>query len=267
MAYRKLYSILGFVLGLGAPAGALVLRAFVTQKSFWIAWVQSEWRSYDYFYAYMTIGSAVVFTLFGYLMGHRGDRLRHEREEVTETFDNLNLMAVTDSLTGLYNHRFLHERVALDIEAADRHGSTLTGLMIDLDNFKLINDRYGHPFGDLVLVSVARMIRENLRRIDMAGRYGGEEFMVLMPHTSVEEARPVAERIRHAVEVYPFLIKEEEIHVTLSIGMAVYPSPFQKINDKSTFIKTMDQALYHAKWLGKNKTFERSDLSKTGPSL
>src|SRR5581483_6723881 len=97
------------------------------QRTFWIFWIVQEWRHYGYFYSYMTIGSAAVFALFGHRMGSQGDVLRDEKRETADTVENLNLLALTDGLTGLYNHRHLQERLALEIEAADRHQAAMAG--------------------------------------------------------------------------------------------------------------------------------------------
>src|SRR5262249_21609350 len=152
---------IGVLLGLGAPLGSIVARGLCLHRGWWGAWLGQELGVHAYFYAYMTIGCVLVFTLFGYLMGRRSDVLQDESASVKTTFQTLDLLAITDGLTGLYNHRYLQERLSLELESADRYKTPITCLMLDIDNFKTINDRYGHPFGDLVLATVARILREN----------------------------------------------------------------------------------------------------------
>jgi diguanylate cyclase (GGDEF)-like protein len=255
MRYRIRYAVAGVLLGLGAPLGSIVARGLWLHRGWWAAWLEQELRNQAYFYVYMAVGCVIGFTLFGYMMGKRGDQLSDERASVQATFQTLDLLAITDGLTGLYNHRYLQERLALELESSGRYKTPLTCLMLDIDNFKSINDKYGHPFGDLVLASIARIIRENVRRIDTAGRYGGEEFLVLMPQALPEMGWSVAERIRGAVQLYPFSSKHKDVKVTLSIGIATYRSSTgEHVFDKATLLKAADAALYRAKQSGKNQT-------------
>ena len=222
MKYRKLYSAIGVLLGLGAPSGALVGQGLWTHRLWWITWWHSEWHEHGYFYGYMGVGCVIAFTVFGFWLGQSADKQKKENDALTDTFQTLNLLAIKDGLTGLYNHRYLQERLALEMEVADRRQTPLTCLMIDLDDFKAVNDRCGHPFGDAVLATTARIIRETTRNIDTAGRYGGEEFLILMPQTPPEIAERVAERIRKAVENHIFKARDNEAKVTLSVGIATW---------------------------------------------
>ena len=258
MRYRKLFSAVGVLLGLGAPAGAIIGQGLWSNREFWSAWWREEWLNHAYFYCYMGIGCVVVFASFGFWLGLLADRQQRQNDDLSDTFQTLNLLAIKDGLTGLYNHRYLQERLALEMESADRHQTPLACLMIDIDDFKSVNDRFGHPFGDSVLSSIARIIREHIRRIDTAGRYGGEEFLILMPQTPLEEARTAAERIRQAVESYPFKFETTRVSVTLSIGLAVYPKPGMKTEDRASLLQWVDAALYQAKRSGKNQTCVQS---------
>jgi diguanylate cyclase (GGDEF)-like protein len=207
----------------------------------------NECAQAGYYYAYMMFGSIAAFALFGYFLGQESDMLEEEKKRAT-------ILAITDGLTGLYNHRYLHQHLAAEAERAQRYRTPLTCLMLDLDNFKKINDTHGHPFGDEVLKIVARIIREQVRRVDTAGRYGGEEFLVLMPHTVSSEALPVAERIRTEVQEFPFRCDSQDVHLTVSIGMATYNALQDASMNKSDLLKAADDALYQAKRDGKNKT-------------
>lgn len=157
-------------------------------------------------------------------------------------------LAIRDALTGLYNRRGLEEM--LRAEELRRNQSTLSLLVIDLDNFKLINDNYGHPVGDLVLESVSRIIRENTRQGDIVARYGGEEFAVFLPSTVGSNARTVAERLRKKIAEKELIVDGSVIKVTVSIGVACNADGAAS---SGTIMTRADQAMYQAKRQGKNR--------------
>lgn len=154
--------------------------------------------------------------------------------------------AVTDELTGLYNRRYIVTSLEREIERAERYLQPLTVMMLDLDRFKKVNDSYGHPVGDQVLVTAAAIIRSNIRKIDIAGRFGGEEFMVILPQTNLSDSTVVAERIRQEIEQCPFTSKD--IHVTISIGICEYAG-----EDMNQLVSRADELLYLAKNNGRNR--------------
>lgn len=160
--------------------------------------------------------------------------------------------AVTDDLTGLANARRFRQLLAKEIERAERFGHKLCLLIADLDHFKQINDTYGHLQGDAVLRRTAKVIADNLREVDEAARYGGEEMVVILPETSLDEGREVAERIRAALEAERFqrLEGDGEIALTVSIGIASYPAD---ATDPVALIAAADRALYAAKSAGRNR--------------
>ena len=160
-------------------------------------------------------------------------------------------LANTDGLTGLYNHRFLQERLAQEVERADRYGRPLSLAMADLDHFKRFNDAYGHPQGDEVLIAVARTLRRVSRSSDVVARYGGEEFTLLLPETTLADARVLAERARQCVEALRFQVGSAATGrpVTLSLGLA----PFAPGSDRESLIREADAALYRAKRRGRNR--------------
>ena len=125
-------------------------------------------------------------------------------------------LSVTDALTGLLNRRYIEERLLEEIKRSTRHGFPMSFMMLDVDDFKSYNDRFGHPAGDEALKLVGNVIRDTLRGADVAARFGGEEFSILLPQTKVDEALAIAERIRSNVEHTDFLHRR----VTLSIGVA-----------------------------------------------
>jgi len=157
----------------------------------------------------------------------------------------LRFRAYRDILTGLYRREFLEELVQQEFYRSKRYGYHFSILMIDIDNFKQINDKYGHLFGDKVLRTVAGIIRKNLRKSDIAVRYGGEEFLVVLPHTDLRRAAVVAERIRKAIEE----TKIDKVQVTVSIGVA----DNSLVENFKDLIQKADSALYKAKRTGKNK--------------
>ncbi|OGT03900.1 MAG: hypothetical protein A3F73_02040 [Gallionellales bacterium RIFCSPLOWO2_12_FULL_59_22] len=160
--------------------------------------------------------------------------------------------AITDGLTGLYNHRHFYNRLEFEINRAARANSPVSVLIIDADNFKQYNDRYGHPAGDDVLRKCAAAICENVRSMDIAARYGGEEFAVILTETDQKGAMVVAENIRRAIEEQRFPDEEGDTthNVTVSIGVSSYPADTKKMNE---LIKLADDALYTAKRDGKNR--------------
>ncbi len=245
---RRIYAFMGFLLGCGAPLGWLVWRSLFSQP----AWLKNELTQFGEFYAYTAIGTITAFVLFGYFLGRRSDNVVDESETVKNALDKVNEMAMTDALTGIRNARYLHDHLSLEMESAKRYEKPLTCLMLDIDDFKRINDTYGHPYGDIVLTTLAKTVLQCVRRVDTVGRLGGEEFLVVMPHTSSETAFVIAERIRQAVRHRPFAVHEAKIPVTISIGVACYPAP--EITDKSGLLKAADNALYQAKRTGKNRT-------------
>ncbi len=162
--------------------------------------------------------------------------------------------ATLDALTGFYNRRQLEERLKQEVSSAKRQKRNLCAIMIDIDFFKNVNDTYGHAAGDLVLKTTAQVIKSQLRDYDIAGRYGGEEFLILLPYTALQEAKIVAERLRKAVEqkkinISKILPDKKEINVTISLGIYEY----QQQDYEKTLIKNADKALYIAKKTGRNK--------------
>ena len=160
-------------------------------------------------------------------------------------------MAVTDALTGLYNRRYMETHVGALVEQAAARGKPLTVLVLDIDYFKAINDTHGHDAGDDVLREFAVRIRKSIRGIDLACRYGGEEFVVVMPETDMAVATMVAERLRRRIASDPFPIQESarKVEVTISIGIA----GLTRSDTAASMIKRADQALYRAKRDGRNR--------------
>jgi diguanylate cyclase (GGDEF)-like protein len=188
--------------------------------------------------------------LFAYLAGQAGVSI-----ENADLHDTVKRQAVTDELTGLFNHRRFQEVIANEVERTKRGGPGMGLIMLDIDNFKRVNDTYGHMQGDLVLREVARVLRESSREIDEPARYGGEEMAVALPGTDLQGAYRFAERVRHSIESLelPLIDGDGSLRVTASFGAAALP-PNQPNADKDALVAAADAALYRAKRSGKNRT-------------
>jgi len=187
--------------------------------------------------------------LFNYLASQAAVSI--ENVDLHETVQR---QAVTDELTGLFNHRRFQEVIDLEIERARRFGTGLGLIMLDIDNFKAVNDTYGHLQGDFVLKEVARVLRNSAREIDEPARYGGEEMAVALPQTDLDGAFEFAERLRRRIEELRIRRLDgsgETLSVTASFGAAALPESGDV--DKATLVNAADQALYRAKGLGKNR--------------
>lgn len=189
--------------------------------------------------------------------GGKTVRIKHKAIElkgkkyVLEIFEDIT-DAITDDLTKSYNRRKLKEDLKEELERAERYSNSLSLLMIDIDWFKEYNDFHGHQKGDELLVRLVRTISHNIRFNDKLYRYGGEEFVVLLPETGEEEAKEVAEKLRSKIVEKKFLGEEESQptkNITVSIGIAAYPKDG---NSPSKLIEVADKALYNAKSSGKN---------------
>jgi two-component system cell cycle response regulator len=171
--------------------------------------------------------------------------------ENSRLFERVQNLAIRDSLTGLYNHNHVIELLAQEVERALRYGGAVSVCMADIDHFKQVNDAHGHLAGDAVLREIARLMRDTLRTADAVGRYGGEEFLVILPQSAVEEASQTAERLRRQVEGHVFRAGGKELRVTLSLGVAGYPGPDRPTSEG--LIREADRALYRAKESGRNR--------------
>lgn len=167
-----------------------------------------------------------------------------------EEKDKLKEISITDPLTGIYNHNFFYKRLEEEFDRASRYGMPLSVVMMDIDNFKEINDTYGHRVGDRVLKKIADLFKRSVRKSDMIARYGGEEFAEILTYTQKNGAAEEAERLRKLVSELTFENDEKDLKVTLSLGVAEY-NP-DKIANSGELVNRADKALYKAKKAGKN---------------
>jgi two-component system cell cycle response regulator len=173
------------------------------------------------------------------------------KTEIKQAMEKMAELSTKDELTDLYNRRYFMESAEREAAGSARYGKDLCLLMLDLDFFKQINDNHGHPAGDTVLKQTARVLKESIRQYDIACRYGGEEFAVIMPNTRLSGARTFSERLREKFESTTVLYESKELRFTVSIGLAQFaPEIDQSIGD---LIKRADDGLYAAKKQGRNR--------------
>jgi diguanylate cyclase (GGDEF)-like protein len=198
----------------------------------------------------MLFGTAAEGILLSFALAHRIRVMREEEQAMLERERFLQAISVTDELTGLFNRRFLNATLAKKIAEANRMHTNLCVLMIDVDHFKLFNDTYGHLEGDKVLKALSELMAKVLREDDIACRYGGEEFAVILSNTDMNGAMDVAQRIRSNFETINFRCgAKRNVSVTVSIGVAQYVPT----DDPDSLLRRADEALYQAKQTGRNR--------------
>ncbi|HEU5182647.1 MAG TPA: diguanylate cyclase [Candidatus Polarisedimenticolia bacterium] len=161
-------------------------------------------------------------------------------------------LSVTDDRTRLYNDRYLRQRLSEEFKRSMRYGTALSVILLDLDHFKSVNDRYGHEFGDAVLLQFGGILVDNAREIDIVGRYGGEEFLMVLPNTDGIKAAIVGERVRKATEEHLFQVQDQILRITASAGISSIPTN-REVREEEQFLRAADEALYRAKEAGRNK--------------
>ncbi|MDD3594218.1 MAG: GGDEF domain-containing protein [Candidatus Gastranaerophilales bacterium] len=187
----------------------------------------------------------------------------HNLLKIKELKDKISIVSTTDELTGLYNRKYLHERLEAELSRAKRYKLSLSCLLLDIDYFKVINDMYGYDCGDVLLKKLSEIIAQHVRKEDVLTRYGDEEFLVLLPNTDEENAYLFAERLRRDVAKFEFIPEgEEEAHpITLSGGVSSYPFLENVEENANTLIRYSEHALYNAKHRGKNKIVQFSQVN------
>jgi diguanylate cyclase (GGDEF)-like protein len=253
---QVIYPIIGGLLGALVPAGAFLMRYLSADPVLVRLWTWSEFDYNRNFYVYMFIGSVIFFVAFGYVVGRSSERQRVHNRRLRRRVEDLHLQSVTDGLTGLYSHAYLMETLGIEIERAKRHNHPVSLLMLDIDDFKKINDTHGHLFGDQVLKDVTETMSMQVRQEDVVGRYGGEEFLVIMPGADAEVAQTVAERVRKAIARHAVVDEAERgeqhpVQPTVSIGATTYYG--KDAGDTKALIREADKRLYVAKRSGKDR--------------
>jgi diguanylate cyclase (GGDEF)-like protein len=170
--------------------------------------------------------------------------------ENARIFARMEELATSDTLTGLYNRRQFKALAAIEFERAVRYKKSMAVVMIDIDYFKKVNDNYGHAGGDLVLQSLSDLCKRSLRKVDIMGRYGGEEFVILLPETGIMEAQKTAERLRLEIAGMLTNTPKGAVRITASFGIAILDD---KRNTLDSLLDCADQAVYGAKLGGRNR--------------
>jgi diguanylate cyclase (GGDEF)-like protein len=170
--------------------------------------------------------------------------------ENARVYERLEQLAATDSLTGLFNRRYFQQALTREVSRAERRGSRVALMMLDIDHFKPLNDTYGHTVGDVVLKKVAEILSKDVRKGDVLARYGGEEFVILLSEASYQGIKEIAERIRKSIAAATIHPAGPRKRVTVSVGWALYPDD-TKETDK--LVELADRALYFAKDTGRNQ--------------
>jgi two-component system, cell cycle response regulator len=187
-------------------------------------------------------------------------RIKRLQDELEEKNRELERLSISDGLTGLFNHRHIHGLLAEEYERVERTNDCMSVAMFDLDRFKSVNDTYGHQAGDRVLIDLAEILRETARDIDRLGRYGGEEFIALLPETCIEDAAVFVERVRREVARRAFDIgRDEPLRMTLSAGVATYPH--ELVDSVESLVRLADEALYTAKAAGRDRVVRFDEMS------
>lgn len=232
---RILYPLFGVVLATGAPLGALAIRILTGGVH-----PGAEVSGHLFYYAYELLGTALLFGVAGFIAGTRADRLRAGRERFRE-------LAGRDDLTGLPNRRLFREHYARVVARSHRFREPVSLLLVDVDGLKEINDRWGHMAGNAALRHVARVVRDRKRTEDLAARWGGDEFVLLLPGADVAAAERVAREILRTAEKTVLRAPPTAVTVTIGIATGVASSA------QHDFFLAADRALYEGKTAGRNQ--------------
>lgn len=233
------YLVLGLVIGLVAPAG-LFFYALLGDRNF------DPWE----LFLVMAAGSALTLSVAGWMIGRRDDALLATNQELRLAGERLRALTVTDPLTGISNRRSFDERLAVEVARRNRYRTPLALVMVDLDHFKQLNDRRGHPAGDAVLRAVASLLNAEKRRGDVVARVGGEEFAAILPHTDAGAAAAWAERVRQRIATTAVDAGGEPLSITASFGVADARGSHATT---AGLLAEADRALYAAKAEGRNR--------------
>lgn len=179
-------------------------------------------------------------------------RIKDLNDSLKRANDRLKELVDIDDLTGLFNMRSLYKRLDFELDRARRYGRSVAVIMMDLDHFKRVNDQHDHLFGSFVLTQVGKMVRENIRKVDFAARYGGDEFLVVLTEIGLEGASTFANRLRERIETGTFKNEYFEMKLTASLGLAL-ANPNEEEIDARAMVRYADRALYAAKENGRNR--------------
>lgn len=218
----------GAIVSLGSPLGWLLIQWFQGSNP------EQQLSLYAGLYLYLFIGTLLAFASFGWYVGYNEETRKAQ--------------SLTDPLTQCFNFRYFHQLFAQELLRAKRSDQILSVMILDIDNFKKVNDNYGHPTGDKVLIETCHVIADNLRSYEVLCRVGGEEFAILTLQSALPAAVDMAHRLKDKIKSKVISLKEQEISVTVSIGVSSY----QKGDTIDSMISRADKALYQAKNNGRD---------------
>ncbi|MGC9524966.1 MAG: diguanylate cyclase [Limnospira sp.] len=228
---------------------AIATISYEERQRIFYRWVSV---SYDWEFDYGLLWKIVaVFLVFLSLLFYRNLIISRYNKKLIEANKKLDFLYKTDKLTGLFNRYFTDEKIASEVLRANRYNLCFSVIILDIDNFKQINDTYGHHIGDSVLVEFALILKNNLRKTDVVGRWGGEEFIVVCPETKLADATHLAEKLRSKIEHHQF--SEVEKTITASFGVSAYRAD----DTVESLIKRVDNALYFSKLNDRNRVTVR----------
>jgi diguanylate cyclase (GGDEF)-like protein len=237
------FALLGVVAGALMPLGLLLYAVSPAPVGEHIDPVQ--------LFRVIFIGGVSVLGVAGWLLGRKEDQLTSRNHALAELTARLQALSTTDPLTGIPNRRALDDRLGTEFERSKRYGASLALVMIDLDRFKTLNDRHGHAAGDAVLREVGHILDGEKRRGDTVARFGGEEFVALLPHADAAAAQAWAERVRHRLSTTVVEMGRVRLRTTASFGVATTDS-LGEVRESKELLEAADQALYQAKEAGRN---------------
>lgn len=231
MTRSRSYPVLGVVVAIGAPLGLLIVRALESRQPPTLAWALADVGTLAVTYAYVTLSTVSVLAALGCLLGH--------------SFDTVRSLSLTDTLTGLFNRRHFAQRLSEELSRGRRHGQAICILCVDIDRLKAINDDLGHEAGDRALVAVCRALKRNVRAIDALARVGGDEFAVLLPHTSARQASRVSRGILREIAR-----RSDGFTGKLSVSIGIAELNAAAMVAPNDVLAAADAALYRAKAAG-----------------
>ncbi len=249
--WLALYPPVAFFL-LGRRWGHILSSLVVGGNLIYVAYASQNWQPAPFtVHALLNIviALAALFAVLRHIEKTRSEAFHHLRDHS----ERLEYIAITDPLTGLVNRSRLDQALSRGLQRAKREQKAFSVILMDIDHFKRVNDTYGHQVGDRILIELAQLLRGNTRGSDTLGRWGGEEFLLVAESCSRQQAKVLAEKIRHAVAAFVF---HADIRITISLGVA----SFRAGDDESTLVRRADEALYTAKANGRNCTVTELDL-------